>query len=50
MGFRSRQEAITVSEGLRNRVRERYGEAASSAKGGDEGAGCGRSPCCGTGS
>ena len=39
-----------MSEELRDRVRERYAEAARSVKGRDEGDGCCGSSCCGSGS
>ncbi len=47
MGFRSREEAVSMSEELRERVRERYAAAARSIRerGGD--GGCCGSSCCG---
>ncbi len=39
-----------MSEELRDRVRERYAEAARSVKGKDDGGGCCDSSCCGSGS
>ena len=39
MGFRSREERISMGEELRERVRERYAEAARSVKVKDGGGG-----------
>ena len=46
MSFRSREETIAMGEELREKVRERYAEAARSVKGGDGDGGS--SSCCGS--
>jgi arsenite methyltransferase len=48
VGYRLREEAVSVGEELRDRVRERYAEAARSVK--EDGGGCCGSSCCGSGS
>ena len=44
------EEVVSMSEELRERVRERYAEAARSVKERDDGDGCCGSSCCGFGS
>jgi hypothetical protein len=48
VGFRSREERISMGEELRERVRERYAEAARSVKVKDGGGGYCDSSCCGS--